>query len=206
MTVGCERCNALLDEVERELAKWLGPLHKARAGVRLLRGEAGREDAAMATKTQIEALVACAHAAKAAGHIFPAAAACEGAVETGWFTSLLYLRENNVFGTKQHQHPIYETVSLPTREYLGNKWTIVNALWVSYPTVADSFADRMQTLRTLAPAYPHYAAALAATTPEEYLTQVSMSWSTGPTRGEQCVEILHAHADILSAFDGQVTS
>ena len=33
----CGRCTGLLDEVDAELAKWLGPLHKARLGVKELR-------------------------------------------------------------------------------------------------------------------------------------------------------------------------
>jgi hypothetical protein len=72
--------------------------------------------------------------------------------------------------------------------------------------MADCFADRMATLERLAGlvfpvtdilVYPHYAAALKASTPEEFLTQVSLTWSTGPTRGQQCIQILHAHGDVL---------
>lgn len=40
----CERCDGLLDEVERELCKWLGPQHNARMGVQRLRE--GRMDLA----------------------------------------------------------------------------------------------------------------------------------------------------------------
>ena len=100
-------------------------------------------------------------------------------------------------GMKQHTHPIYGTVNLPTREFLCGKWVVENDDFVKYATRADCFADRQNTLETLAPRYPHYAAALKARTPEEFLTQVSLTWSTGPTRGEECIEILHAHEDVL---------
>jgi flagellum-specific peptidoglycan hydrolase FlgJ len=152
----------------------------------------------MATQTQLAGLRTCYLAAIASGHIFPQAAACEGAVESAWFTSQLYLQDNNIFGTKQHAVPIFETVSIPTREFLNGQWATINADWVKYPDLPSSFADRMATLERLAPTYPHYAAALAATTPEDYLTQVSLSWSTGPTRGADCISILHAHQDVLT--------
>lgn len=151
----------------------------------------------MATKTQLEFLSLAFKEAKQAGHIFPNAAACEACVESSWGTSQLYVEDRNCFGMKQHEHPVFVTVTLPTKEFLGNKWVTVNAPFVKYPTLADCFADRMNTLRTLAPAYPHYAAALAATNPEDFLTQVSRTWSTGPTRGAQCIAILHSHPEIF---------
>lgn len=156
----------------------------------------------MATTQEISALVKCFQAARAANHIYPNAAACEGAVETGtpnggWFTSQSFLHGNNVFGMKQHAHPMYGTVNLPTREFLGGKWKVINADFIAYPDLPAAFADRMATLVRLQDDYPHYKAALAAKTPEDYLTQVSMTWSTGPSRGADCISILHAHGALL---------
>src|SRR6266571_1821433 len=140
----------------------------------------------MASPQQLAALAKVYASAKESGCIWPQAQACEVMVETRWGTSKLFLEDNNGFGMKQHCHPVFVTVTLPTEEFLGNRWVTVNAPFVKYPTMADCFADRMNTLKTLAPSYPHYAAALAATNPEDFLTQVSRTWSTGPTRGEQC--------------------
>lgn len=151
----------------------------------------------MITAKQQSDLVACFITAKQAGHIWPAFAACEGALESAWFASELYVAANNVFGTKQHSNPIFDTFNLPTKEFLHNDWVIVDAEWVKYPTTADAFADRMDTLRRLAPDYPHYAAALAATTGEEYVTQVSLSWSTDPARGAKVLATYSAHKDVL---------
>jgi flagellum-specific peptidoglycan hydrolase FlgJ len=151
----------------------------------------------MITQQMQDALISCDKAAALAKHLWPAYAACEGAVESGWFTSLLYRQDNNIFGTKQHVHPIFGTHNLPTKEFLHHDWVVVNAAWVHYPTLADAFADRMQTLRNLAPHYPHYAAALAATTGEEFVTQVSLTWSTGPTRGADVLKIYNAHHGVL---------
>lgn len=151
----------------------------------------------MITLQEQAALVACYHAAQASGHIWPAYAACEGALESTWFSSKLYRDANNIFGTKQHQHPIFGTLNLPTKEFLHEQWVVVNADWVKYPTLANAFADRMSTLRRLAPEYPHYAAALDARTGEEYVTQVSLTWSTGPTRGADVLEIYNTHKNVL---------
>jgi flagellum-specific peptidoglycan hydrolase FlgJ len=94
-------------------------------------------------------------------------------------------------------HPIYGTIALPTKEYINHEWVTENAEWIVFPDFAASFVARMATLRRLAPSYPHYAAALAATTPEQYVTEVSLSWSTDPARAAACISILHVHQDII---------
>lgn len=155
----------------------------------------------MATTQQIEALKSFYEAAKQSGHIFPAAAAAEACVETTWGTSKLYLQAINPFGEKQDsRHPRYGTLSMLTKEFLHNTWVTVNADWIKYPTLSASFQDRMQTLIRLAPlpGYEHYKAALVATTPEQYLTEVSAKWSTGPERGSECISILHVHQQDLN--------
>lgn len=151
----------------------------------------------MATPEQLAFLAKAFAAAKTAGHVWPQAAACEAVVETAWGTSQSYLQGNNAFGTKQHVHAIFKTVNLPTREYINGAWCQVNAPFIAYPDLQACFSDRMDTLTRLAPSYPHYDAALKATTPEEYLVQVSQTWSTDPDRAATCVGILHVHSDIL---------
>jgi flagellum-specific peptidoglycan hydrolase FlgJ len=151
----------------------------------------------MASPQQIAALAQVYASAQQSGCLFPQAQACEVMVETTWGTSQLFREDWNGFGMKQHQHPIFGTVNLPTKEFLNGKWVVQHDDFVKYPTMADCFADRMNTLRALAPHYPHYAAALVATNPEDFLTQVSRTWSTGPTRGAECIAILHAHSDVF---------
>lgn len=151
----------------------------------------------MATPAQVAALVKVYAAAEESHCIYADAQTCEAMLESTWLTSQLAVEDNNLFGMQQHEHPIYGTVNLPSREFLHGAWQKVNENFVKYPDLASCFADRMATLNRLAPEYQHYAAALAATTPEEFLTQVSLTWSTGPQRGEECIEILHAHQDVL---------
>ena len=138
-------------------------------------------------------------AAEAAGHPFPTDAACEAALESGYGASGLAKRANNLFGMKQHVHPVFGTLSLPTKEWVGvekdtqdgvpDGWITVSANWVSYPDWSSCFADRLNTLQRMAPKYPHYAAALAAMDGETFVREVSKTWSTDPKRADKVLAI-----------------
>jgi flagellum-specific peptidoglycan hydrolase FlgJ len=149
---------------------------------------------------QEEFLRKASDAARAAGHIFPKYAACEAALESGWGMSKLAAEANNLFGQKQ-SHPALpgtETISLPTREYLHGAWTTVPANWVRFANWEACFEERMKLLQVLAHAYPHYAAALAAKTGEEFIDEVSKSWSTDPARAGKVLSIYDYHHASLS--------
>ena len=145
------------------------------------------------TSTQLQFLRECEKGAQTAGHIFPRMAACEAALESGYGTSELFRKYLNAFGLKQHHHPVFGSVVLPTKEVLNGAVVAINATWVVYPTVRDCFTDRMSTLTHLSPIYPHYAAALAATDPLTYVREVSKSWSTDPARADKCISIYNAY-------------
>lgn len=130
-----------------------------------------------------------AKAAEDAGHIFPSMAACEAALESGYGSSELAAKANNLFGMKSPVHPQYGTFSLPTKEWENAEWITVEADWVSYPTLKDCFTDRMACLQRLAKVYPHYAAALVATSAEGFVTEVSQTWSTDPLRAAKVLSI-----------------
>jgi flagellum-specific peptidoglycan hydrolase FlgJ len=159
----------------------------------------------MTADEQREFLAKATAAAIASGHAFPEMAACEAALESGYGRSGLATEDNNLFGMKQHAHPIYGTVMLPTREFIGKEkdtkdgvcdgWIAVNASWVRYPDWSSCFADRMATLKRLAPAkgFEHYAAALAATDAETYVREVSAKWSTDPKRADKIIAIYLSH-------------
>lgn len=141
------------------------------------------------TEEQKQWLQSTADAAVDGAHIFPNMAACEAAEESNYGQSTLARDGNNLFGLKQRSHPTYGTLALPTREYLDGTWEIVDALWVKYPDIKSCFEDRMATLRRLAPVYLHYAEALAAESPIEYVTAVSKTWSTDPARAKKVIAI-----------------
>jgi flagellum-specific peptidoglycan hydrolase FlgJ len=117
-----------------------------------------------------------------ANHPFPQMAACEAALESSWGNSQLAREGNNLFGMKQHVHPLYGTMTLPTHEFLRGEWTVVSANWVKYPDWRGCFADRLATLERLSNVYPHYKAALDAKDERTYITEVSASWSTDALR------------------------
>lgn len=147
--------------------------------------------------TQREFLNRAAAEAEKAQHPFPKAAACEAALESSWGNSALAREENNLFGMKQHRHPLYETMNLPTREFVAGeqKWIQVTAAWVKYPDWASCFADRLSTLKRLASTYAHYAAALAAPDAQSYVTEVSRSWSTDPDRAQKVLQIYQKYVE-----------
>lgn len=146
------------------------------------------------TPAQLEFLKQAAAAARAAGHAFPEMAACEAALESAWGRSGLAVTDHNLFGMKQHRHPVYGTHVLPTREFEGGMWRSVSAAWVSYPDVEACFADRMNSLRRLAAVFPHYKNALTATDAAGYVREVSRTWSTDPARADKVIAIFNQAA------------
>ena len=152
----------------------------------------------MINDLQQQALLDAFEGAREAGHIWPAFAACEAMEESAWGTTKLFQQANNVFGEKQKTPPVtYSTILLPTWEVIRGERRDIVAAFVQYPSLTVCFEDRMATLRRLAATFPHYAAALAATTGEEYVEQVSASWSTDPQRAANVLEIYRAHGAML---------
>lgn len=146
------------------------------------------------TDNQKDFLDDATRAAEASGHPFPQMAACEAALESAWGQSRLATNANNLFGMKQHAHPIYSTMNLPTREWDRNSgWTAVVAAWVEYPDWRACFTDRLATLQRLSNALPHYKAALDAKDAQTYIAEVSRSWSTDPARAAKVLEIFHEY-------------
>ena len=132
-------------------------------------------------------------AASESGHIFPEFACCEAALESGWGGSRLAQDANNLFGRKARKGETLPTISINTREFIANQWVTVPAAWAKFEDWKASFADRMATLRRLAPSYPHYAAALAAKTGKEFVEEVSKTWSTDPLRAVKVLAIYDKH-------------
>ena len=92
-------------------------------------------------------------AAQAAHHIFPAFAACEAALESGWGRSQLAIEANNLFGQKQSHPPLAgtETIAMPTREFLHGHWLTVSANWAKFADWSECFRARMEAAGTAEP-------------------------------------------------------
>ena len=128
-----------------------------------------------------------------ANHPFARMAACEAALECTFGHSQLARESNNLLGMKQHCHPIYGTMTLPTHEFLNGAWTVVSANWVKYPDWRSCFADRLATLERLSNTYPHYKAALDAGDERTYITEVSQTWSSDPARAAKVLDIFQEY-------------
>jgi len=126
-----------------------------------------------------------------AKHVHARMAACEAALESDYGTSALARLGFNLFGMKQHTHPVYGTLPLPTREFLNGEWKQEIGQWVKYENLEECFADRMATLMRLRSVYPHYQAALTAPDPETYIAEVSKTWSTDPARAAKVLAIFN---------------
>jgi flagellum-specific peptidoglycan hydrolase FlgJ len=142
--------------------------------------------------------------ARAADHIWPEMAACEAALESGFGSSALAREGNNLFGMKQHKHPIYGTMVLPTREYIDSEWKVEDAGWIKYPSIEECFEDRMNTLTRLKSMYPHYQNALRSDNVETYIEEVSQTWSTDPERAQKVMEIYDAYNASLVGPQGAI--
>lgn len=118
-------------------------------------------------------------------------AASEAALESDYGTSALARLGLNLFAMKQHVHPVYGTLSLPTKEFENGEWVPKIAAWVRYDNLTECFADRMATLTRLANVYPEYQAALTAADETNYIIAVSRKWSTDPGRAGKCLAIFN---------------
>jgi flagellum-specific peptidoglycan hydrolase FlgJ len=149
---------------------------------------------------QEEFLLRAAAAARSAGHLFPDYAACEAALESGWGLSHLATGANNLFGQKQSHPPLpgTGTLTLPTREFLHGAWVAVQANWVKFADWESCFRERMALLRSLAAAWPNYAAALRAVTGEQFVTDVSRTWSTDPARAGKVLSLYDHHRAVFA--------
>jgi flagellum-specific peptidoglycan hydrolase FlgJ len=156
----------------------------------------------MTTTAQDSFLRQASAAARAAGHIFPDYAACEAALESTWGQSRLAREANNLFGQKQSAEAqtgiatpgaTARALTMPTQEFLHGRWVTVIAHWARFADQAACFRARMALLRRLERSYPAYTRALAATTGEVFIEEVSRTWSTDPQRAAKVLAIHRQH-------------
>ncbi|MBA1393217.1 cell wall hydrolase, partial [Lactobacillus sp. XV13L] len=72
-------------------------------------------------------------------NFLPSVTAAQAAIESGWGTSGLTSQANNLFGIKGSYHGQY--IIMPTKEWVGDHYIIVNAKFRKYPTWAASVED-----------------------------------------------------------------
>ncbi len=147
----------------------------------------------MASPQQIAWLRSMYAAAQAAGHKWPAAAACEAAAESGWGAHLPP-NSNNVLGIKAFSGWTGPVVGAPgTEQNKDGSWTGPQSnLWCVFASPQACFAQQVTILKE-----PRYAQAMAATTVEAYITAECQIWSSGQAKGQMVTTLLQAHAKDL---------
>jgi flagellar protein FlgJ len=132
-------------------------------------------------------------AATKAGCKFPEYVAAEAALESNWGQSKLAREANNLLGLKQRKTPIYETISMPTKEIINGQEVVVQANWIKYPDIETCLKHRMKVLTTLAKVYPNYKKGLEASTGEGFVLNISKTWATDPDRGQKVLNIYNQY-------------
>lgn len=136
-------------------------------------------------------------------HLFPKHSCCEVALESAWGKSKLFIEGKNPFGMKQGPHTTqFETMTIPTKEFIHGQWiTVLDAVWVKFPTLQIAFNERMSLLQRLRKKYSNYDAALMAGTGETFIYWVSKTWSTDENRGEKVMSIYKKYEHIFKDFE-----
>lgn len=129
----------------------------------------------------------------AAAHKWPGCAAAEAAMETGWGEHIPK-NSNNVLGIKAYKGwtgPI--VYANGTEQSPNGEWTAEQLDgWCVFASPQECFAEQMKILQE-----PRYAAAMAATTPENYIMAECRVWSTGILKAEGVLTIWRCHKDLL---------
>jgi hypothetical protein len=132
-------------------------------------------------------------------------AACEAAEETGW-GKYLPKGSNNELGIMQLGQWAGPSVTADgTEQEPDGVWDPAKPdKWCVFPDAQTCFSEQLKILAT---AKSHggallYAAALAATTPEDYITAECHVWSTGLAKGQQVTIIYENHGKALGSPAG----
>jgi hypothetical protein len=146
-------------------------------------------------------------AAVAAGHPWPAAAACEAWNETGGqpgdrWPHMPMLADGspsyNCLGIKAGHGYAGKTVTADGTEVLpdGSSTGPQADNWRVYECFEDCFSDQIFILHHEGGGAT-YAKALAATTIEDYVTAECAEWSTNPAKAGQVLATYRDHRDLL---------
>lgn len=80
--------------------------------------------------------------------ILPSVVLAQAILESDWGTSDKALQANNLFGIKAASDWTGPTVTLPTKEYVNNKWIFIDAKWRKYENWTASIMDHANFLIT----------------------------------------------------------
>ena len=121
----------------------------------------------------------------------------EGALESGWGSSMLAEKGLNLFGVKADPSWKGATIDMRTREFLHGEWLMLPAKWRKYSDWLDCINDHAQFLLT----NPRYKPAFDHADDAEAFTRAiaAAGYATDPTYAGKIIAIIHGHS--LTQFD-----
>lgn len=126
----------------------------------------------------------------------------EGALESGWGSSMLANTGMNLFGVKADPSWHGATLSINTREFMKGQWVMVPALWRKYATWLECIQDHAAFLLD----NPRYKTAFERCDDAEEFTRAvaAAGYATDPQYAGKIISIIRAHD--LTQFDGRRVS
>lgn len=122
--------------------------------------------------------------------LFMSVLLAQAALESGWGTSALASKYNNLFGVKAGSTWKGETVNLSTREVINGSSQNVIAKFRVYPSWRASIQDRCNLLQSLS----RYKAALNATSADEQATLLQAAgYATATNYAQSLINTMKAN-------------
>jgi flagellar protein FlgJ len=121
--------------------------------------------------------------------VFPSVVVAQAIFESGWGSSELTIRANNLFGIKADPAWNGQTISLPTIEYENGVAVTVSANWRSYLTWQASILDHTNFLHD----NERYAGLWVLATPQEFCQGLQdAGYSTNPNYAQMLIDEISA--------------
>ena len=128
--------------------------------------------------------------------ILPSVVMAQAILESGWGTSDKAIKANNLFGIKAANDWTGPTVTLPTKEYVNDKWITIDAKWRKYPSWGHSIVDHAQFLKER----PRYKSIIGNTDYKAVCNELQKAgYATDPTYANKLISVIEANK--LFQFD-----
>ena len=128
--------------------------------------------------------------------ILPSVVMAQAILESGWGTSDKAIKANNLFGIKAASDWKGPTVTLPTKEYVNNKWITVDAKWRKYNNWGHSIVNHAEFLKES----PRYKAIIRNTDYKFVCQELQKAgYATDPAYASKLISVIEANN--LSQFD-----
>ena len=122
--------------------------------------------------------------------VLPSLTIAQAILESGWGSSQLAKLGNNLFGIKANSTWKGKTITLPTREYINNRWVTVSAKWRKYNSQADSVKDHALFLKQ----NQRYKAVLGETEYKEACKKIKAAgYATDPNYTDLLINIIEGN-------------